>query len=181
MNTDLEEIILIPRNRVGALIGEEGKTKKLIQRKTKTTLKIDSKTGEVILEAEEKHSQEMQKALNIVKAIGRGFSPQNALLLLNEEMFLEIIELEEFTGKSTKAMESKKGRIIGSEGKIREKIEKSTGVKVSVFGKTIALIGDLDAIENAKHAVQILLEGASHDSMNSFLQKKEREIKKFEL
>ncbi|MDO8538410.1 MAG: KH domain-containing protein [archaeon] len=178
---DLEEIVLIPKNRVGALIGEEGKTKKLIQAKTKTKLKIDSKSGEVEIQAEEKNSEKFQKALNIVKAIGRGFSPQNALLLLREENFLEIIELEQFTGKSPKLMHSKKSRVIGSEGKIREKIEKSTGTKVSVFGKTIALIGDLEAIEKAKHAIEILLEGASHDSMNSYLQREERGSKKFEL
>ena len=179
--SDLEELVLIPKNRVGALIGEEGKTKKLIQNKTKTRIKIDSKTGEITLEAEQKHSEKFQKALSIVKAIGRGFSPQNALLLLKEENFLEIIELEEFTGKSPKLMHSKKSRVIGSEGKIRDKIEKSTGAKVSVFGKTIAIIGELEAIEKAKHAIQILLEGASHDSMNSYLMKEERGSNKFEL
>ena len=178
---ELAEVLLVPKARIGALVGEKGKTKKLIERKTHSRILIDSDSGEVEIHSKEENSEGFHKAERIVKAIARGFSPQNALLLLDEENFLEIIELDEFTGKSSKKMHSKKGRIIGREGKIREKIEKSTGARISVFGKTIALIGGIEEIEKARNAVEKLLHGASHESLNDYLMKKERMGKKFEL
>ena len=44
-----EKLIRIPTDRIGALIGKSGKTKKLIEQKCSVNLDIDSEGGEVII------------------------------------------------------------------------------------------------------------------------------------
>ena len=50
------------------------------------------------------------KARYIVKAIGRGFNPEIALKLMDDEMILEIINLPDYVGKSKKAILRQKGQ-----------------------------------------------------------------------
>ena len=133
------DIIRIPVERVGALIGKGGETKKEIEKKTGTKIKIDSQEGEAEVFSEE-INESFFKAKDIVRAIGRGFSPEKAFKLLSRDNFLSIIELADVAG-TKKEMEHKRGRVIGTRGKAREEIEEDTGASVSVFGKTIAISG----------------------------------------
>jgi ribosomal RNA assembly protein len=117
----------------------------------------------------------------MVKAVGRGFSPERALQLLDDDVFLEILDLQELLGKQGKKLESKKGRVIGKAGATRDKIEEETQTLISVYGKTIAFIGRPENIALAKDAVERLLEGAKHEKVYDFLSRKSSEKKKFEL
>ncbi|MBN1941553.1 MAG: RNA-processing protein, partial [Candidatus Diapherotrites archaeon] len=134
---------------------------------------------EVFFTPKEKAS-DFLSAMNMVKAIGRGFSPENAMLLLDNETFLSIIDLQEF-GKTKKKLFTRKGRVIGEKGRIRERIEEATDTKISVYGKTISIIGRVQGIEAAKTAVEMLLEGARHDTVFKFLRDITMEKTKFEL
>jgi len=165
------EFLLIPKERVGALIGKGGSTKRNIERKTKVKLVVDSKEGEIeIIQGGD--SLDYFKATRIVKAIGRGFAPEKALKLLSGDVFLELIDLEDVVGKSRSTMTVKKGRVIGAKGKAREEIERETGASISVFGKTISIIGKEKEIADAKKAVQMLLGGASHSAAYSQLKRR---------
>ena len=77
-------------------------------------LEIDSETGETLVSGNGK-IEDIQpfKAIEIVTAIGRGFSPDNAMTLLKGENSLHVIDLREFVGKSQTQIERIKGRIIG--------------------------------------------------------------------
>ena len=174
-----ESIVRIPQERIAVLIGKNGKTKKFIEEQTNSKLNIDSKTGEIIIS--DKNGVNLLKATSIVKAIGRGFSPEQAELLLEDDVFLEIIDLNEVLGKSQSKINIRKGRVIGKEGATRKKIEETTDTKISVYGKTIAFIGQAENIETARKAVEMLLEGATHNKVYDFLNKKLREKIKFEL
>ena len=79
--------VKIPEERLAVLIGERGATKRLIQKKTKTKITVGE---EIIIEGD---ALDVLTAESIVKAIGRGFSPPSALILLDEEKCLEIISL----------------------------------------------------------------------------------------
>ena len=171
----LEEFVRIPLKRVAALIGKSGKTKREIEKKTKTKIEIDSDSGEVSIESKDTKGESFNdffKAVNIVKAIGRGFSPEHAFRLLRDEEFLEIMELEDFL-RTPKEIETKKARVIGEKGKARSEIEAKTGANISVFGKTIAIIGRNEEIEKARKAVEMLLQGARHVTVYNFLNKGE--------
>ena len=174
------EYLKIPKERVGVLIGKDGATKEHIENMTNISLDIDSETGSITIIPTEKMEDPLAvwKARYIVKAIGRGFSPETALKLLDDEYILDIVNLPDFVGKSKKAILRQKGRIIGREGRTKEIIHEMTGVEISVYGKTVALIGDMERIQIAKEAVQMILDGVRHKSVYAFLEKKKQELKR---
>ena len=174
-----DDIINIPKDRIAALIGSKGDTKKKIEELTKSKLNIDSKTGEVVIE--NKDTYMLHKTEELVKAIARGFSPEKALLLLNDDMYIVILHLKEIVGKKEKEIHTKKARVIGREGSIREQIEEKTDTFISVHGNTIGIIGNVFGIEIAKEAIMMLLKGAKIESMKIFLDKRISKSREFKL
>lgn len=176
---EISDFLMIPLDRIGAIIGKKGSTKRDIEAKTETKLHIDSDEGEI--EVIQKGAPlKYLKAMAIIKAIGRGFSPERAFELLDEGKRFELIDVREIIGRNASAMKAKKGRVIGSQGKARLEIEKETGAKISVYGKTIGIIGNDDQIEKARKAIDMLLGGASHEMAYDYL-KKDFNREKFEL
>jgi len=179
METYSSEFLLIPHDRIGVIIGKNGSTKSEIGRKTETRLEVDSKDGEVeVIQLGTPYKY--LKAIKIVKAIARGFSPEKAFRLLNDDAILEFIDLAQILGKNRSLQKVKRGRVIGSHGKAREEIERDTGAFVSVQGKTIGIIGTSEEVGKARIAIEMLLSGAAHSSMYSFLKRKKL-TEKFEL
>ncbi|MDG6907222.1 MAG: RNA-binding protein [Nitrososphaerota archaeon] len=168
-----EQIIKIPLERVGALVGKEGSVKEEIERRCGVTLEIDSKAGEARISYKPEALIESNpfKASDIVSAIARGFSPQRAFSLLEEDKLLSIMDLREYAGKSENAMLRIKSRLIGTNGKARRIIEELAGAQVSIYGHTVAIIGESDASKVAKEAVDKLAKGATHKSTYEMLQK----------
>ena len=113
----LEETIKIPIERIPILIGSKGNTRKEIEKNAKVKLDIDSKTGIVNIVVTQGDAVKLEQALSIVQAIARGFNPEKALLLANDEYYFEIINLKDLVGKSEKAREAIKARVIGKKGK----------------------------------------------------------------
>ena len=167
----------IPRERIGAAIGPGGRVKQEIERRTGTKLTVDSETGEVVIERAE-DPLGVLKARDVLRAIARGFSPERAFKLFDEDKYLEIIDITDFVGRSEKALVRQKGRVIGEAGKTRRIIEESTGVSMSVYGKTVALIGTPEQLAVAREAVHMLLDGAPHGAVYAFLERKRREAKR---
>jgi ribosomal RNA assembly protein len=172
--------IKIPEERVGVLVGPSGTMKHFIEEKTKTILEIDSETGTVSITSSEDPLQAL-RVMDLVKAIGRGFSPERALSILDDEMLmLDVLDLSKMV--STKSdMERIKGRIIGKDGRSREIMERLSGSKVSVYGKTVSILGYPEQIRVARTAIEMLLDGAPHGNVYSFLEKKHQELAKEEL
>jgi len=176
----IELDIKIPEERIGVLVGPGGSMKRLIEEKTKTTLEIDSETGTISIASPEDPLQGL-RVLDLVKAIGRGFSPERALCILDDEMLmLDILDLSKILGTKSD-MARVKGRIIGKDGRSRVIMERLSGAKVSVYGKTVALLGYPQQIRVARAAIEMLLDGAPHGNVYSFLEKKHQELAKEEL
>jgi len=168
----MEELIKVPEERIGALIGPKGSVRKKIEKKTKCKLEIDSEYGDVTIEGD---GEDFFKAADVVKAIARGFSPERAFKLFEQEYMLKIIDITEYTGKSTATQKAKRGRVIGREGMARTEIEKRTHSMISVYGKTVAIIGLPQDIELATEAIDMLLSGAKHETMEKYLDKETTE------
>jgi ribosomal RNA assembly protein len=118
------------------------------------------------------------KAIEVISAISRGFSPQRAYRLLSdEELIFQIIDLKDYAGKSSNAMDRIKGRIIGQKGKSRKTIEELSGAYVSVSGHTVALIGAFEEIRLANDAVLMILKGSAHKTVYTMLQEARRKNK----
>ncbi|MGZ7116726.1 MAG: KH domain-containing protein [Methanobacterium sp.] len=174
------EYLKIPKERVGVLIGKDGVTKEHIEKMTHTNLDIDSESGTVTINPAENMEDPLAvwKTRYIAKAVGRGFSPETALKLMDDEYILDIINLPDYLGKSKKAIMRQKGRIIGREGRTKEIIHEMTGVEISIYGKTVALIGDMERIQIAKEAISMILDGVRHKTVYSFLERKKQELKR---
>tara|TARA_Y100000310_G_C20571698_1_gene758378 strand:- start:278 stop:829 length:552 start_codon:yes stop_codon:yes gene_type:complete len=163
----------IPEERVGVLIGTNGETKKEIEEATKSKLDI-SKEGDVIISGSD--GLMLYTTREIVHAIARGFNPKIALLLLKQDYAFEIINMKDIAGKSKNTMQRLKGRVIGKGGKAREEIERLTGCNISVYGKTIGIIGEQVQVMSAREAVAMLLQGSMHKTVFQFLEKKKKEM-----
>jgi ribosomal RNA assembly protein len=167
--------IKIAGNRVAVLIGKGGSVKKELEEKTSTTISIDSKEGSVKLEGE--NAALLLRGIEVVQAINRGFSPERAFILLDDEdLLLDVIDLSGLTD-SPRQLDRLRGRIIGKEGRSREQIEHMTECDISVFGKTVAIIGLPEQIKIARSAIDMLLQGLPHEMVFAFLERKRRELK----
>ncbi|MEM2094689.1 MAG: KH domain-containing protein [Candidatus Bathyarchaeia archaeon] len=171
----------IPIERVGVLIGPGGSVKRTVEEKLSVQLQVDSKTGDIeVTTAPGVNPANAFRARDIVVAIGRGFSPENALRLLDEELSLIIIDLRDFFGRSRSDIMRVKGRIIGTNGKARRNLEEYTNTKISVYGHTVSIIGDVEHIEVAREAINLLIHGGTHQSVYRFLDEKKAELRKSE-
>jgi ribosomal RNA assembly protein len=171
--------VKIPLERVGAVIGPSGRDKRRIEEACGIDLVVDSETGnvEIIPTPETKDVSILLQVENMIKAIGRGFSPQRAFKLLDEDVYLDVIDLTDYVGRSKNALDRVRGRVIGQNGRSREIIEELTGTYLSVYGHTVSLIGELEDMALAKEAVLMLVKGSFHKTVFNFLYK-EREAKK---
>lgn len=172
--------VKVPRERVGVLIGSQGAAKRTIQDKGDVILRINGEEGEVELTPKPNANPvKFWCSQNVVRAIGRGFSPQKAFRLFDEEdTVLELINLRSLIGKSKSQLQRVKSRIIGKGGKIRALIEELTGVYLSVYGHTVGLIGDLEQVRVGKEAVMMIIKGCSHKTALRFLHRKRGELKR---
>jgi ribosomal RNA assembly protein len=163
-------LVRVPKERVGALIGTDGETKELIERRAGVRLQIDTE-GEVNIEENPDDPLAALKVMDLVKAVGRGFSPHRALRLLDEDEYLEVIELGDFIGKKSDKLARVRARVIGSNGKTRRIIEDLTGAHMSIYGSTVAIIGNSVQLPIAKTAVEMILRGSEHATVYRYLER----------
>lgn len=172
--------IRAPNDRIGVIIGQKGNTKKIIEEKGQCKLKIDSKTGMVQIH-DAKDPLEELRTRDAIAAIARGFSPEKALRIMDEEeLTLETINLSNIA-TNEKEIKRISSRIIGTNGRMREHIEKMTDCNISIYGKTISIIGKPKEKQTAHTSIQMLINGAPHGPVYSFLEKKYREMIEQEL
>jgi len=166
-----EKTIRIPVDRVAALIGKKGESKKHLEETCHVSLDIQSESGEVSVKSASVEEGDPLKAMSVVEAIGRGFSPLRALRLLDPDTTLEVLDLRDYAGKSDNSLERIRGRIIGLNGKSRKTIEELTKSYLSVYGRTVAIIGEVGEAKLAKDAVDMLASGSRHRSVFNMLQR----------
>ena len=158
----MKDVVMVPKDRIGVI-----KSKDTIDRfEKKLDIKISLVDNMVEIEAEDGLS--LYQGKTIIKAIARGFAPVKAERLLEEEVQLEVLDLGHFTENKLKVI---KARIIGKEGSMREEIEMGSGTYVSVYGKTVSLIGTYEQIKIAKDAINMIIDGAMLPTVKRFLMK----------
>lgn len=173
-----EKLIRIPNDRVGALIGKAGNVKSKIEEACYVSLEIDGDNGEVFIRSQgDVEKIQPFKAMEIVTAIGRGFSPEHAMTLLKGENALHVIDLREFAGKSSANVERIKGRIIGEGGRARRNMENLSGTHISVYGRTVSIIGDSSKLRVAVDAISAISSGSMHGAVYTKLEAVNRKEK----
>lgn len=173
--------IKVPRDRIGVLIGFKGAVKKKIEKEGGVKIEVDSEEGNVKITLKEGDPSILLKVRDVVTAIGRGFAPDKAMKLFGDSVFLDVIDLRDYAGKSESDLRRIKGRIIGKDGRTRRAIEESTGAYVSVYGHTLSVIGEMESFRIARQALQMLLEGSRHGRVYNFLFRKKAAVKRAEM
>lgn len=171
----------VPMDRIGALIGHKGETKKDLEDRLGVKLNIDSKTGDVTIDDHEVEDPLMLiKMENIIKAVGRGFSPEKALFLLKDNSDFFIFDLHDYVGKKEAHLRRLRSRVIGREGKTKKVLEELTDSKISVYGHTVGIISDIMKMNILKKSVDMLLTGSKHATVYRFVETQMRELRRAE-
>ncbi len=166
--------VKVPGDRIGVLIGEGGETLREIERRAEVRLDVDSENHSVRVEQTGDPVTGL-KAPDIVRAIGRGFAPEDALELLEDDMMMfDIVDIER-ASRNKNDLERQKGRLIGKDGRTRELMEDLSGASVVIYGTTLGIIGMPRQVDVVRSAVEMLLDGAPHGAVYSFLERKRRE------
>ncbi len=168
----VEDIVLVPSERIGVIIGKNGKVKKEIEKRLGVKIRVEPEDNEVIIERDESNPEGL-KAREVIKAIARGFSPEKAFKLFYDDYYLEVITITDFVSKGS--LERIRGRLIGRKGKARRKIEELTNTYISIYGKTVSIIGDIEGLRDAKEAILGLIQGKQHNTVFRALERKKRE------
>jgi ribosomal RNA assembly protein len=172
-----QETIRVPADRIGVIVGRNGKVRKRIEQLTNVKLNIDSEGTVTISSPSQSEDPVLAwKARDIVRAIARGFSPKNALSLVDEDMMLIIVSLRESVGTSPSQLKRVSGRIIGENGRTRRVIEEVTETKITVYGRTVSIIGMNPGLDHARRAVDMLISGAPHSAVYSRLERMRRDM-----
>lgn len=172
----MKEYIKIPLERIAVVVGQNGEVKEFIEEKSTTSLNIDSQTGEI--EIDIKDPIKGLRTKDVINGIASGFSPEKVFQLFDDDLLMfEMIDLSNIA-KTEKDLQRIKGRIIGSTGKTREIFENLTGAFISVYGKTISLIGYPEQNNVARAGIDMLLKGSTQKVVYKFLEKKTGELKR---
>lgn len=147
-----------------------------IEEQAEVRLDIDSETGAVAVDFVGDPVTGL-KGPDIVKAIGRGFSPEDAFRLLDDDMMMfDVIDIDA-AARNSNDLKRLKGRLIGENGRTRELMEDLTGAAVAIYGSTLSIIGGPEQVDAVREATEMILEGAPHGSVYSFLERRHNEMK----
>jgi ribosomal RNA assembly protein len=168
----------MPEDRIGVIIGKNGRVKEDIEQKCNVEIDIDSESGDVQVSSQASRLDKMEpfKAIEIISAISKGFSPERAYRLLKEDL-LDLLDIRDYAGKSSNSIQRIKGRIIGKAGNTRKTIEDLTGASISVYGHNVGLIGSFEEIRIAREAIKMISKGSSHKNVYNMLQAARRRAK----
>ncbi len=172
------ETIRVPSDRIGVIVGRNGRVKKRVEELTNVVIEISPEglvciTGKTDVDG----PVNMWKARDIIRAMARGFSPKNAFALLDDDdASLVVYSLREIVGSTRSHLKRIAGRVIGENGRARRVIEDITGVKISVYGDTISIIGTYPRLQIASRAIEMIIEGAPHGVVYKYLERMRREI-----
>jgi len=165
----LTDFIKIPSKFRNVLMKKQHIREKF-EKETKTKLKLNE---EIEIEGD---SINTYIAKNILRAFGRGISMDDALLLLNDEYVLEVIDLKEFANTENR-LRTIRGRLIGTNGKTKKFIEKYTNTKIAISGKTASILGKWNDVPLAKEAVLMIIRGSTHSTLYRWLEQKTKVVK----
>ncbi len=169
------ETVKVPLDRVGVIVGRNGKVRRRVEKLANVKIDVNSE-GVVTITAPENTEDPVLawKARDMIRAMARGFSPKRALSLIDDDMQLIVVSLRDVVGSSPNQMKRVAGRIIGENGRTRRVIEQTTETKISVYGKTVSIIGMSPGLDYARRALDMLIAGAPHSAVYSRLEKMRR-------
>lgn len=162
----MEHLSRVPKDRIAVLIGKSGKTRKMIEEACGGKLTIDSHSGDVSISWKgDLDPIRRMKVPDVIFAIGRGFSPDKAVQLLEDNVFLRMYDIREWVGRQPNQTRRMRSRLIGTNGRIRTLIEEMSRCEIVVYGSTVAVMGDNESLALAAPAIEGILDGSEHSTV----------------
>ena len=162
----MEHLCRIPKERIAVLIGKAGRTRKMIEEACGGELAIDSQTGDVSIQWKgEPDPVKRMKMPDVITAVGRGLSPNRAVRLIDDDMFLRTYDIREWVGRQPNQVRRMRSRLIGSNGRIRTLIEEMSNCEIAIYGSTVVVMGGNDGLSLATPAIEGILDGSEHSTV----------------
>ena len=74
-----------------------------------------------------------------------------------------MVDLRDHVGKRGKQLQRIRSRVIGSQGKIRQRIEGLTSTSITIYKSTVVVIGPEEGLALARQAVDMIAGGGTRD------------------
>ncbi len=161
--------LYIPHERIKALV----KSRDLQKIERASSCSIKPEDGRVTIDGDP-YEQLLLK--NVLAAYGNGFDADSALLLMNDDYYMSVIDMSLYA-KNRSRTQQLKARIIGENGKTKRYVETVSSAKISVYGEHICVIGESEAIDEAEAAIYSLLKGEKHKTAYSKMEAAHRKNK----
>ena len=147
-------VLRIPKKRIKHLLEHKDEIEKYANVKidVNNEIKISGESFDIFL------------ASDVIKAIGRGFNYETAAKLF-KDYTLYVIPI----AKNRNELIRIRARLIGTKGKVKKKIEELTNTNISIYGKTVSIIGKGDKLNLARIAIEKIIAGYSHSNVFRFL------------
>jgi len=116
------------------------------------------------------------KMRDYILCISYGLSEEESKKILEQDSILYIIDLKDILN-DREDLRRVMGRIIGEDGKVKQKISEATDVTIHITDSKILLLGNYEDVEYARQAIQKIVDGSPHSVVFKFLDKVIREKK----
>lgn len=145
-----------------------------------TKVELDEKTKSIKVIPINNTSYEAMKVTSVIKAIGIGFEPDEAMKLIRDDYILEIIDLKDVSN-GPDDLRRIKGRIIGEKGKTKKIIQEYTGVNIIITDHYVGILGSVEQADIARRAIEMIIKGREHSTVYKYLDKAERDLSLFKI
>jgi len=108
-------------------------------------------------------------AVEILDAIALGFDINTALQLKDTDYVLRKINIKSYV--KLNRLRTVKARLIGTKGKTKHTLENISECNIVLSDHTVGIIGSVENVEMAVHAVMSLIRGAVQSKVYSFLER----------
>jgi len=105
----------------------------------------------------------------IVLALDMGFAYSEAILILEQDLTLEIMNIKDYTKRHD--LERIRGRIIGRDGKTLKTLASLTQCYFELKDNNVAIICDAENLQNARQAIISLIQGSKTSNVYRGLEK----------
>ncbi|MCL4343964.1 MAG: RNA-binding protein [Nitrososphaerota archaeon] len=171
---EFERVLRVSKDRLGVIIGSGGSQKAFIEKTFK--VKVTFNGGLVKIESSDNKSDPVT-ATAYIEALARGFSPYSASDLIDGRAVMMELDLRDYVSTKNSLVRIR-GRLIGTNGSARSKIEQLTETKISIYGDHVSIIGKPDNVKLSADAVKDLIMGSRHASVFAKLERHRSTMKK---
>ena len=143
------------------------KNKKALEKALNIELEIFDSS--IIIKSTKKDSFIEYITSKILDALALGFNFEIAIQLKDPDFLLKKIDIK--SRVKDKRVNVVVGRIIGTKGKTKHLIEKLSECDIAISEHFIAVIGHVDNVDIANHAIEALIRGSPQSKVYNILEK----------